>query len=84
MATLLQALDVRRFWAHGDLFRDVRKTTPYASCIETAAQDGIVSGFTDAEGKPTGEFGPDRPVNRAEMSKIISTSADLYIETDAS
>ena len=84
VATLLQALDVRRFWAHGDLFRDVRKTTPYASCIETAAQDGIVSGFTDAEGKPTGEFGPDRPVNRAEMSKIISTSADLYIETDAS
>lgn len=80
IATLLQALDVRLFWAQGNLFSDVRKNTEYASTIETASKDGIVSGFTDSSGNPTGRFGPENPVNRAEMAKIIGTAIDIYVE----
>lgn len=80
VATLLQALDVRRFWSQGNMFTDVQRSTDYSSSIETAATDGIVSGFTDASGNSTGEFGPERPVNRAEMAKLIATAIETYIE----
>jgi len=80
VATLLQALDVRIFWPKGDMFTDVRRNTNHASCIETAAVDGIVSGFTDGNGASTGKFGPDMPVNRAEMAKMIATAIDVYGE----
>jgi len=80
VATLLQALDVPRYWSKGEMFTDVRMTTPFSSSIETAAIDGIVSGSTDEEGDPTGEFRPDDPINRAEMAKIVSLSIELYKE----
>ncbi len=80
VVTLLQALNIPRLWAQGEMFTDVRRSTDYSSSIETAATDGVVSGFTDANDNPTGEFGPDRPVNRAEISKIISETIDIYIE----
>ena len=82
IATLLQALDVPRLWAKGDLFTDVKATTPYAASIETAAIDGLVGGFTDANGNETGRFGPDQPINRAETAKIVSLAIDLYGSID--
>ena len=81
VATLLQALNVRRFWAQGNMFTDVYRGTDYAASIETAASDGVVSGFTGSDGSPTGAFGPGQPVNRAEMAKIISTAIETYIES---
>lgn len=78
VATLLQAMDIPRYWPKGEMFTDVRMTTPYSSSIETAATDEIVSGNTDEEGNPTGEFRPDDPINRAEMAKIISLAIELY------
>lgn len=80
VATLLQALDVRRFWAKGELFTDVDPEMPYADSIETAAADGVVSGFTNASGEATGRFGPEQPVNRAEIAKIIAAAIELYVE----
>jgi len=77
--TLLQALDVRRFWPHGILFTDVSRNTPYASSIETAATDGVIEGYKLADGTPTGRFGPNDPVNRAEMSKIADTMIKVYL-----
>lgn len=80
VATLLQALDVPRNWVKGNMFTDVYRHTQYGSSIETAAADGIVDGFTDAEGNPTGTFGPDKPINRAEIAKIIKNAIDIYSE----
>lgn len=78
IATLLQALDAPREWPKGEMFTDVSRTTPYADCIETAAAKAVITGYTDALGKPTGEFGPDQPVNRAEMAKILVQAIAAY------
>ncbi|PIQ76593.1 hypothetical protein COU78_02700 [Candidatus Peregrinibacteria bacterium CG10_big_fil_rev_8_21_14_0_10_49_24] len=79
VATLLQALDIPRNWGKGNVFTDVYRRTQYGSSIETAAADGIVDGFRDPDGKPTGEFRPDKAVNRAEMAKIIKNAIDIYL-----
>jgi hypothetical protein len=84
VATLLQALDIPRYWGKGDMFTDVYRYTDYVSSIETAATDGVVSGFTNSEGTPTGAFGPEMPVNRAEMAKIIKNAIELYKEETSS
>jgi hypothetical protein len=80
VATLLQALDVPRLWPTGEAFTDVSRRTPYADVIETAATDGVVSGFTDASGQETGGFGPDQPIDRAQLSKILTKAMEAYVE----
>jgi hypothetical protein len=59
-------------------FSDVEKTGPFAPAIAKAAADGVVSGYTDANGGLTGEFGPKNDVTRAEFAKIVSVSLQLY------
>lgn len=59
-------------------FTDVEKTSAYAPAIAKAATDGIVSGYTDAEGNLTGSFGPKNNVTRAEFSKIVSIVLQRY------
>ncbi|MDO8648980.1 MAG: S-layer homology domain-containing protein [Candidatus Peregrinibacteria bacterium] len=78
LITLLQAFNVPLEWPTGALFTDVTGRTPYAAAIETAANDGIVSGFTDDHGVALGTFGPSAPVNRAEVAKIINAAMDTY------
>lgn len=75
VCTLLQALDIPLLWSKGERFTDVTPRTPYADCIETAAKDTLIGG--DGTG---GTFGPDRPINRAELSKIITTAIQIYGE----
>jgi hypothetical protein len=77
--TLLQALNVLRVWPLGKMFHDVAPTSDYAASIETAAKDDVVSGYTNSYGNPTGQFGPDNPVNRAEMAKFVGNAIDVYI-----
>lgn len=77
VCTLLQALDIPRLWAKGTRFTDVNALTPYADCIETAAEDKLVSG--DA----AGTFGPERPINRAELSKMLTKAMEIYKEKTA-
>lgn len=79
LATLLQILDIPRTWAKGEMFNDVERKTPYASEIETAALEGIVSGDTGSDGKPTGTFHPIDPISRAEMAKILITIHEKYL-----
>lgn len=84
VVTLLHALDIPLRWPKGELFSDVPIGTPFAAAIETAAQEQLVGGHTDAEGKPTGTFGPGAPVNRAEMAKIIDRVMDWLKEQASS
>ncbi|MBI3336539.1 S-layer homology domain-containing protein [Candidatus Peregrinibacteria bacterium] len=78
LVTLLQTLDIPLRWQKGDVFEDVQPRTPYAGAIETAAHDEIVSGHTDEFGMPLRTFGPQDPVNRAEMAKILSKILEIY------
>ena len=60
------------------VFKDVSASTQFASFIERAAKDGIVSGTADASGAPTGLFLPDASVTRAETAKIATLVYDAY------
>ncbi|MDD5623869.1 MAG: S-layer homology domain-containing protein [Candidatus Peribacteraceae bacterium] len=84
IATLLQALNIPVNWPTGKLFSDVTRFTPYAGTIETAAAQGLVTGYTNEKGDATGTFGPENPVNRAELTKILKSAADIYINTSES
>lgn len=78
VATLLQVLDIPVQWAGGDRFTDVLRKTRYAGEIETAAAEGIVSGSSDEDGKPTGLFHPTDPITRAEIAKILIIIREKY------
>lgn len=77
VVTLLHALDIPLQWPKGKLFSDVVLQTPFAAAIETASLEHLVTGQADSEGNLTGTFGPEQPVNRAEMAKIISQVLEL-------
>lgn len=77
VVTLLHALDIPLQWPKGILFSDVTIQTPFAGAIETASREHLITGQADAQGNPTSTFGPEQPVNRAEMAKIISQALEL-------
>jgi hypothetical protein len=80
--TVLQALGAQGAsttgsgWTTG--FHDVPASMPFAIAIARAKHDGIVNGYGDDDGVPTGFFGPADPVKRAEMAKIISLAIQVY------
>jgi hypothetical protein len=49
-----------------------------AASIEQARADGIVSGYNDDDGNPTGFFGPDDAVTRAEFAKMVVLAIQVY------
>lgn len=78
VVTLLQAYDVVWGERSGTAFTDVTESTEFAGAIERAKADGLVSGYGDANGKPTGMFGPNDPVTRAELAKMVAGAMELY------
>lgn len=78
VATVLQAFGVEPAAATGKTFTDVNASTHFSAFVERAAADGIVSGYADASGKPTGKFGPSDRVNRAEIAKIFTLALSRY------
>lgn len=84
VVTLLQALGAKLDQRTGKIFTDVDGSTEFASSIETAANVGVVSGYTDAEGNSTGLFKPADPINRAEVAKIVTRGMQVYGNMPAS
>lgn len=80
VVTLLQAMNAAVTPLTSDIgpFTDVTPGTQYAAAIARAKRDGIVSGYTDQSGSPTGAFGPSDPVTRAEAAKMTMLSAQTY------
>lgn len=57
-------------------FTDVPETHPQVTAIGWAESQGIVSGYPDPEGGPSGRsFGPEKLINRAEFTKIVTVAA---------
>ena len=53
-------------------FRDVPSGQWYTSWVDKASDLGLMSGFTDpATGRPTGYFGPDEPLTRAQVATVL-------------
>lgn len=78
VVTMLQAYGVTATAATGEVFVDVPRNVAFASFIEQAAADGVVGGYTDAAGVPTGRFGPGDTVNRAALAKIVLKAKAAY------
>lgn len=78
VVTVLQAFGARIAARSGTLFVDVTTSTVFGAAIETAANASIVSGYTGKDGVPTGIFGPEDSVNRAETAKIFSLAFQVY------
>lgn len=78
--TMLQAFGValRDTPPAGVTMKDVNASTLFSSAIFTALHDGIVTGDAAADGSPAGTFRPTSPVNRAEVSKIVSLAVQVY------
>lgn len=80
IVTLMQAFGRQAGQRSGDVFSDVTASTQFGAVIEQAKADGIVSGYTDDSGAPTGLFGPQDPVTRAEFAKIVTLGMQVYGE----
>lgn len=80
VVTLLEAFkaSIEPTVGSGVLFTDVTTTTIFAPAIQQAKKDGIVSGYTDMDGNPTGMFGPQDAVTRAELSKMVVLAMQVY------
>ncbi len=61
------------------LFRDVLVTAWYAPYVAVLVEQQIASGYADANGIPTGEFGVSNPVTNAEVLKMALEAADFTI-----
>jgi hypothetical protein len=80
VVTIMQALRAPFDDFTGGVFEDVDTSTEFAAAIETAAHKGIVAGYADEQGNPTGLFGPQDPVNRAEATKIVTLALQVFGE----
>ncbi|MDO4182811.1 MAG: DUF6273 domain-containing protein [Coriobacteriia bacterium] len=56
-------------------FADVADDAWYATCVETAVKRGLFHGYSDADGNPTGCFGPDNLLSRAEALAVMYNRA---------
>lgn len=81
VVTILEAFTVIVRGSTGEaVFTDVDSSVLFRGAIETAAKDGLVSGYADEAGVPTGLFGPRDPVKRAEIAKIVSLALLIYAQ----
>ena len=78
VVTILQAFSRRISPVTGTMFYDVTRSTVYGNAIETAAEEGIVSGYSDIDGNLTGYFGANDRINRAEAAKMFSNAYSVY------
>lgn len=76
--TLMEAFAKETGPRTGTGFTDVTLSSQFGSAVEQAQRDGIVAGYTDESGMPTGFFGPDDAVTRAEFAKIVTLGIQLY------
>ncbi|MBI2636465.1 S-layer homology domain-containing protein, partial [Candidatus Peregrinibacteria bacterium] len=56
-------------------FKDVKADAWFGTYVSSVAKWGIVSGYKDKDGKPTGKYGPGDPVTVAEILKMAMKAA---------
>jgi hypothetical protein len=59
------------------VFNDTPLNQWFSAPIHRAIEAKVMSGYRDAQGNPTGKFGPDDPVTIAELAKIAHTLAGI-------
>lgn len=79
VVTMLQAFKVMIRDSEAAPFTDL-DSSEFRAAVLMAYEDHVISGYTDANGNPTGKFGPEDSVNRAEVAKIVVLARDVYGE----
>lgn len=65
-------------------FDDVDPRHPHAAAIATAARLKLVTGYRDAQGNPTGRFGPQETINSYEFHLLVRRLVRLgYVQQTA-
>lgn len=67
----------------GELFSDVDDGLWYSDYTLNATQNGLISGYLDAEGNYTGVFGPADTITTSQALKMISILAHRVINPDS-
>ncbi len=61
--------------------RDVPQAAWFATYVFNTAKYGILSGYSDSTGQPTGIFGPENNVTIAELAKTAHKIAGISVDT---
>ena len=56
-------------------FKDVKQSDYFFKAVAWAASEGITTGYTDKNGKPTGKFGSHDPCTRAQIVTFLYRAA---------
>lgn len=75
---LLSATDISLDDAPEDPFRDTDPAAWYAPFLRSAYHLGIVDGYKNSKGTPTGTFGPADHVTRAQVAKMAVLALDPF------
>lgn len=59
------------------VFSDVPDSNVHHDNIGWAAENGIVEGYADKDGNPTGEFGPGNKITRAQAATMFKRHDDI-------
>ncbi len=59
------------------VFTDVPRTVWFAPYVRTIAENGLISGYRDLQGNPTGKFGPADNVTIEQMTKVLVTALGM-------
>lgn len=78
IASILQALGREPADIDAPPFADVAPSVRFSGYIGAAKSAGLVEGYSDAAGNPTGMFGPRDTVKRAEFAKMMMTALSLF------
>ncbi len=65
----------------GPVFRDVADADWYNPYVASLSEWGIVSGYKDSQGRPTGEYRPGNQVTVAEVLKMAMEAAQIDEES---
>ena len=57
-------------------FKDVKQSDYFFKAVAWAASEGITTGYTDKNGKPTGKFGSHDPCTRAQIVTFLYRAAE--------
>jgi hypothetical protein len=66
------------------VFQDVPLNAWFAKYVSYLMDSGIVSGYRDANGRPTGVFGSANSVTHAEITKMVLEASDPSLQVPAS
>ena len=55
---------------------DVEDGRYYTAAVNWAVKNGVITGYTDKNGKPLGLFGPNDPISREQLATIIGRYMD--------